>query len=76
MLGFGRWQILKGVATATAIVSIVSLVLVYFIPSPPSTVTMATAFKVSSFEYYGQRYREIFARYRVRLNLRETDGAL
>jgi TRAP-type uncharacterized transport system substrate-binding protein len=76
MLGFSRRQILKGLASAAAIVSIVSLALVYFIPAPPSTVTMATAFKGSSFEYYGQRYREIFARSRVQLKLRETDGAL
>src|SRR5262245_43777168 len=76
MLGFSRRQILKGLVTATAIVSIVSLVLVYFIPAPPSAVTMATAFKGSSFEYYGQRYRETFARSRVQLELRETDGAL
>jgi TRAP-type uncharacterized transport system substrate-binding protein len=76
MLGFGRRQILKGLAIAAAIVSIVSLALIYFIPAPPSTVTMATAFKGSSFEYYGQRYREIFARSRVQLLLRETDGAL
>ncbi|PWT89032.1 MAG: hypothetical protein C5B56_07820 [Proteobacteria bacterium] len=76
MLGFSRWQILKGLAAIIAIVGSVSLVLVYFFPAPPSTVTMATAFKGSSFEYYGQRYREIFARAHVQLELRETDGAL
>ena len=56
--------------------SMVSLALIYFIPAPPSTVTMATAFKGSSFEYYGRRYREIFARSHVQLDLRETDGAV
>jgi hypothetical protein len=76
LLGFSRWQLLKGLAAVVGIVSTVSLALIYFIPAPPSTVTMATAFKGSSFEYYGQRYREIFARSRVRLELRETDGAL
>src|SRR5262249_23122201 len=75
-LGFGRWQILKGLAIAAAIAGTVSLALVYFIPAPPSNITMATAFKGSSFEYYGQRYREILRRSRIQLELRETDGAL
>jgi hypothetical protein len=52
MLGYSRWQLLKGLAVVVGTISIVSLALIYFIPSPPSTVTMATAFKGSSFEYY------------------------
>ena len=76
MLGYSRWQLFKGLAVAAGIVSIVSLVLIYFFPAPPSKITMATAFKGSSFEYYGQQYREIFARYNVELELRETAGAV
>jgi len=76
MLGYSRWQLFKGSATAVGIVSIVSLLLIYFIPAPPSQVTMATAFKGSSFEYYGRQYREIFARSNVDLELRMTAGAL
>ena len=75
MLGYSRWQLFKGLATAVAIVSIISLVLIYFIPAPPSKITMATAFKGSSFEYWGRQYREIFARSNVELELRETAGA-
>jgi TRAP-type uncharacterized transport system substrate-binding protein len=75
MLGYSRWQLFKGLATAVAIVSIVSLVLIYFIPAPPSKIAMATAFKGSSFEYWGRQYREIFARSNVELELRETAGA-
>jgi TRAP-type uncharacterized transport system substrate-binding protein len=37
---------------------------------------MATAFKGSSFEYYGRQYREIFARSNIELELRETTGAV
>src|SRR6476660_8873907 len=48
----------------------------YFIPAPPSTVTMGTGNKGTTFEYFGQRYRDIFARSHVELKLRETDGAL
>jgi TRAP transporter TAXI family solute receptor len=55
---------------------IVWLALVYFIPTPPSKVVMATAFKGASFEYYGRQYQEIFARSHVELELRETAGAV
>lgn len=75
MLGFSRWQLFKGMALAVAVMSIVSLALIYFIPAPPSTVIMATAFKGSSFEYYGRQYREIFARSNIELEPRETAGA-
>ena len=76
MLGYSRWQLFKGLAAAVAIVGIVSLVLIYFFPAPPSKVTMATAFKGSSFEYYGRQYREIFARSNVDLELRASSGAV
>src|SRR6516162_800682 len=75
MLGFSRWQLLKALAAIVGIVSIVSLALLYFIPSPPSTVTMATGNKGGVFEYYGRQYREIFARFNIELKLRETSGA-
>jgi TRAP-type uncharacterized transport system substrate-binding protein len=75
MLGFSGWQLLKGLVLAAGTMGVVSLALIYFIPSPPSTVIMATAFKGSSFEYYGRRYREIFARSNIELELRETAGA-
>lgn len=76
MLGFSRWQIFKTSAAAALAVGTISLLLIYFIPAPPSTVTMATGFQGSSFEYVGQRYRDIFARSHVELKLRETTGAL
>jgi TRAP transporter TAXI family solute receptor len=76
MLGYSRRQILKGTAAAVAGVSIVSLLLIYFIPTPPSKVTMGTAFKGSSFAYFGRQYREIFARSNIELELRETAGSV
>jgi TRAP-type uncharacterized transport system substrate-binding protein len=76
MLGYSSRQLFKGLAVAVGIVSIVSLLLIYFIPAPPSKVTMATAFKGSSFEYYGHQYQEIFARSNVDLELRATTGAV
>jgi TRAP transporter TAXI family solute receptor len=56
--------------------AVVSLLLVYFFPAPPSTVTLATAFKGASFDYYGRRYRDRLASDRVNLELRETAGAV
>jgi TRAP-type uncharacterized transport system substrate-binding protein len=76
MLGFSRGQIFKSLAAAVLAVGTISLLLIYFIPAPPSTVTMATAFKGSSFEYFGNRYRDILVRSHVELKLRETDGAV
>lgn len=73
---FSRWQVFKVLAAIVGTVGIVSLALIYFIPSPPSKVVMATAFKGASFEYYGQQYRKIFARYHIDLQLRETAGAV
>ena len=40
MLGFSRWQIFKTSAAAVLAVGTISLLLMYFIPAPPSTVTM------------------------------------
>jgi len=74
MLGFSRWQLFKGLALAVGIMGVVSLVLSYSIPAPPSTVTMATGNKGGVFPYYGRQYREIFARFNIELELRETTG--
>jgi TRAP-type uncharacterized transport system substrate-binding protein len=76
MLGFNRRQLFKGLAAFACALGIVSVVLIYFFPAPPSKVVMATAFKGASFEYYGRIYRKIFARFHVELELRETAGAL
>ena len=75
MLGYSRWQLFKGLVAAVGVLSIVSLVLIYFLPSPPSKVVMATGNKGGVFEYYAQQYREVFARFHIELELRETAGA-
>src|SRR4029077_18976253 len=76
MLGFNSWRRFKFLATFLCVVGIVSFAVAYFIPAPPTTVTIATAFKGSTFVYYGEKYREIFARSHVKLELRETNGAV
>lgn len=75
MLGFDRWQLFKGLALAVGTLGVVSLALIYFIPAPPSKVAMATSFKGSGAEYYGNQYREIFARFNIELEPRVTAGA-
>jgi len=76
MLELSWSGLLKGSAAILCVVGIVSFAVAYFIPAPPSTVTIATAYKGSTFVYYGQRYRDMFARSNVKLELRDTNGAV
>ena len=71
-----KQQLFAAVTAAAFVPGAASLALIYFLPTPPSKVVMATAFKGASFEYYGRQYREIFARNHVDLELRETSGAV
>jgi TRAP-type uncharacterized transport system substrate-binding protein len=50
------------------------LVLEYFNPAPPSTITIATGFKGGAYEFFAQQYRERLARAHVGLNIRITGG--
>ena len=77
MFGFIRRQPFKGLAAIFCILGTSWLALEYFVPSPPSKITIATGFKGSSFEYFGERYRErLAARAGVAVELRETAGAV
>src|SRR5215469_6993917 len=76
MLGYNRSQLFKGLAASLCAVGIVSLALMYFIPAPPSKVVMASAPKGTSFEHFARRYRKIFARSNIELEVRETGGAV
>jgi TRAP-type uncharacterized transport system substrate-binding protein len=76
MLGFNRWHVLKGLAAILCVASIISLGLAYFIPAPPSAITIAMAFKGSSYERWALSYRERLSHSHVTLNLHYTDGPL
>jgi TRAP-type uncharacterized transport system substrate-binding protein len=76
MLNLGREYLFRWLATIFCIVGISWLALEYFVPSPPSAITIATALKGTTYDYFGQRYREKFARAGVKVNLRETAGVL
>jgi TRAP transporter TAXI family solute receptor len=76
VLGYNRRQLFKGLAASFCIVGIISLALIYFIPAPPSKISMTTGNKGGPFDYYSRQYREIFARSNVDLELRATNGAV
>ena len=76
MFGLSRRYILTRLAIALCGLGIVCLALIYFFPAPPSQITMATAFRGASFDFYGRQYREKFAQSHVDLVLRETNGAV
>jgi TRAP-type uncharacterized transport system substrate-binding protein len=73
--GIGR-RLLKACSVIILALGLGSIALSYFFPEPPSKVTIATAFPGASFDFYGQRYREKFARENVKVELRQTAGAL
>ena len=76
MMRLGRGSLTLWFATVLCIVGISWLALEYFVPSPPSSIVIATGGKGSTLEYFGERYRKRFSRAGVRLDLRETAGAL
>ena len=73
-LGYGRLMV--GLVALAVVVGVSWIVLEYLVPSPPSSVTIATGRKGTTFDYFGERYRARFARAGVELNVRETAGAL
>jgi TRAP transporter TAXI family solute receptor len=76
MLGFIRWHLFIGFAAILCIAGIVSLALIYFIPAPPSKITIATSFKGGHYGDLGLKYQKILARSHVEVELRATDGAV
>src|SRR3974377_914990 len=74
MLGLWGARLTKGVAGRFFFIVSRWLGLEYFIPSPPSRITIATAPKGTSFNYFGERYRERFARAGVKVDLGGTVG--
>jgi TRAP-type uncharacterized transport system substrate-binding protein len=76
MLRLSRWLLFIGLIAILCIAGVGWVALDYFIPAPPSEIAIGTAFKGASFDYYGQRYRERFSRANVKLEPRETAGAV
>jgi TRAP-type uncharacterized transport system substrate-binding protein len=76
MFRFSRRQVIKGLVAILCVLAISWLALDYFIPAPPSKITIATASEGSTFYYFGQQYRQRLARAGVKVELRETAGAV
>ena len=76
MLGLGWSGLIKGLAALLCILGVVSLALIYFIPTPPSKISIATAFKGGAYELFGYRYREILAGSHVNLDVRLSKGSV
>ena len=76
MLGFTRWHLFKGSAAILCIVGIASLLLIYFFPAPPSTIAIAVGFKGGSYGLIAEQYKNILARFHVKLEPRITSGGV
>ncbi len=75
----GSWAsgiILRVLAAILCVVALVWAALWYFIPAPPSSITIAAGIKGGAFEQFAESYREKLARHHVKLELRFTAGGL
>src|ERR1700729_451839 len=66
--------LLRALAAIICLAGVVWIVVEYFNPAPPSTITIATGPKGGAYEFFAQQYQERLARARVTLNIRITDG--
>jgi TRAP-type uncharacterized transport system substrate-binding protein len=71
-----RGSVIWGIAALIALLVASWLALEYFVPSLPTRITIGAGGKGTTFEYFGEHYRERFARAGVHLTVRETAGAL
>ncbi len=69
-------MVLRGLAALLCVIAAVWLPLWYFIPAPPSSITIAAGVKGSATEHIAVRYKERLARHHVKVNIRLTKGSL
>jgi len=67
---------LRAFVAILGVVAIMWLALWYYIPPPPSTITIAAGLKSGAFEHIANRYREKLGRHHVKLDVRITGGSL
>jgi TRAP-type uncharacterized transport system substrate-binding protein len=68
-----------GLRVAAAIICVIAVVWIalwYFIPAPPSSISVAAGSKGGSFEHLARRYRERLASHHVKLTIRLTEHFL
>jgi TRAP-type uncharacterized transport system substrate-binding protein len=66
----------KVVAAILCLIAAIWLLLWYFIPAPPSVISIASGVKNGVFEHIANRYRERLAAAHVTLDVRATDGVI
>jgi TRAP-type uncharacterized transport system substrate-binding protein len=73
-----RWGriVFSILAVAVSLIAVVWLVLWYFIPAPPSTITIASGLPGGSFEHIAVHYRDRMVQRHVSVNVRLTNGSL
>src|SRR5271156_5284616 len=71
---YWRPALLRALVAIICIAGVVWLVMEYFNPAPPSTITIATGPKGGTYEFFALQYQKELARAHVRLNIRITDG--
>ena len=76
MLGLSRRELIKGLAAILCIVGTSWFALEYFVPAPPAEFTIVTGSPNQTYEAIGKRYREILARSHVKVEVRNTPGAV
>lgn len=76
MLELGHWKLFKGFIAALFIFGASWIALDYFVPSPPSKITIATGAAGTGVDYFGKRYRERLASVGLNLDLRATAGTV
>lgn len=69
MLGSGWFAMLKVLAAILCVFGILSFALIYFIPAPPSTITIASGFTGGNYERIAARYQKVLARHHVNLEM-------
>jgi len=65
---------LRWLVATLGLAASVWLALWYFIPAPPTTITMAVGFKGGAFDHIAERYSEKLALRKLTLNVRYTEG--
>lgn len=66
--------LLRILVSIICLAGVVWLVMAYFNPAPPSTITIATGGQGGTYEFFAQQYREKLAQSHVQLNIRITEG--
>jgi hypothetical protein len=73
MLGYTRNHLLVLLAAIVCVMTVTSLLLMYFIPAPPSHFSIATGGSHQIYEGIGNEYREILARSKVDLRVQSRE---